>query len=720
MHQTKLGNSFRLGYCLIQPSTLSIQLDGCEKQTLQPKFVEVISYLAEHYPRVIPRQELIDTIWNGNDSVGEKALTNAVWHLRQHLKSPDAEKEIIETIRKVGYRLVIAPQWLDEVGAPASYPAKPDRQPDHRVSGRDGTSITKGLLKFVAYSVVVPCSILLSWYYLTQYEPIQEPDIQRVTTDPGSELYVAPSPDGRYIVYHWRTFGQPINLFMRDLEQPQMPARQLTFDNLRQRFSVWSNDGQYLYFHRRNRLQSSCEILQIKVDTNQEKPIASCGLNSGFIYMDISPDDRILAFQGYDDKTNSRGIYFVELDNPGAEAVRFSCTVDCDYTDRDMAFSPDGQHIAVTRRRNSYDENIYLVDLATKNARQLTEGEENITGLTWHTDSTKLVYATERADVSSGYIIDIHSKKIHSLNIDGFGFPAYSRKTGELFYEQRVRQSKILSLQLNNTVSRTPFPVVESKFSHHSPNYSKRMDKIVYVSNESGHYELWTADSDGRNRQQLSRLKTNVRYPRWSNGDSRVVFIGQAESNRGDAIYIMDTESGKLSTLSTDYDDFDRPSWSYDDSAIVVGVYENSTSEIYQFDIDNGTARQLTADSGRFGIMTTPTTLVYTRHGRGLWQRDIDTDAPPVEKIDSRVFSHPYAWTYAAGGVYFRRNRSDHHQIIHYDFDQQRLTTLVRLPIRTFRSYGTLSFLPQEGKLLYAGTEYPQADIKKMKHPLLP
>ena len=718
MNHMEPDRGFRIGSCLVQPNSLSIQVDGAEKQTLQPKFIEVIAYLAAHYPRVVPRQELIDAIWSGNEHVGDKALTNAVWHLRQSLKTSEDDDEIIETIRKIGYRLLPAPQWLQESdtekqpGASSSPPS-----PSPVTSAR--ASIVKTVAQVVAYSLLLPGAILLGWYYLTTQGQKNGPVSQQITREPGSERHAAPSPDGRYIVYRWQSFGQSVNLFMRDLQQPQMPARQLTFDQARQRFSVWSNDGQYLYFHRRNTLESVCDIVQLKVATKQERRVAGCSLQSGITYMDISPDDDVLAYQAYSQETGSGGIYFVDLADPTAEPARFSCAVDCGYRDRDMAFAPDGLKIAVTRRTSSFNENIFLVDLATKEAEQLTVGEKNITGLTWHPDGKRIVYSAEYADVRYGYVVDIDSKKIQKLGVADFAYPAYARQTGELFYEQRAFKSKILSLQLDNDISRTPFPVVESRFSHHSPHYSARAQSIVYVSNESGHDELWMADSDGKNRRQLTYLKRSVQTPRWSHAGDRVVFIGPDDDDLGETIYVIDIESGKLAEVPVAFNEYGRPSWSYDDNAIVVAVYGNVPDELYQITISDGTLKQLTFDGGRFGVMTSLSTLLYTRTGRGLWQRDIHAGNPAGERVDGRLFSHPYAWVYHNGGVYFRRNRSDHHEIIYYDFKQDSFTTLVRLPIRTFRSRGQLSFIPQEGKLLYSGTQFPQVDIKKLTHPLL-
>jgi DNA-binding winged helix-turn-helix (wHTH) protein len=105
----KFDQAFIIGKCKVIPIEYAIKFDGLSKQSLQPKFIELLCYLAKHFPRVIPRDELIENVWAGNSYVGEKALTNAIWHLRQSLKGVNKEGDAIETIRKVGYRLLVAP-----------------------------------------------------------------------------------------------------------------------------------------------------------------------------------------------------------------------------------------------------------------------------------------------------------------------------------------------------------------------------------------------------------------------------------------------------------------------------------------------------------------------------------------------------------------------------------------------------------------------------------
>ena len=69
--------------------------------------------LVARYPEPITREELINHGWEGNFYVGEKALTNASWHLRKAFKELDPEQTYIKTLRKTGDRVLLKPEPID-------------------------------------------------------------------------------------------------------------------------------------------------------------------------------------------------------------------------------------------------------------------------------------------------------------------------------------------------------------------------------------------------------------------------------------------------------------------------------------------------------------------------------------------------------------------------------------------------------------------------------
>jgi len=700
----KFEQAFKIGFCEVIPIEYAIKFEHQDKQSIQPKFIEVLCYLAEHYPRVIPREELIENVWGGNAYVGEKALTNAIWHLRQNLKGADADNEVIETIRKVGYRLLIEPELV--------------KQDTTRQRSQQESSISK-TERIKQYSAIAVFFLLLFWltfHFINDTQKTQQHHITQITTEPGAELFASPSPDGRYVVYKWLIADKAANLYLHDTQQPELAAKQLTFNRDVKGLSVWSNDGQFLFYTRKNEQNKYCEVVRLKVSSNQEKKIADCPLNGGYSYIDISPDDTRLAYRSYSEPADENGIYFISLTEKNAKPYRFSCANNCGYEDRDFAFSPDGKSIAVTRRVNRFNENIYLVNIATLAAEQLTFNEEDIVGLTWHPQGKKLIFGTQRADVRNGYVLELSNKTLTPLNIDGFSYPAYAKKSGQLYYQQRDEKYHIASLQVNQDIATSPFPVIQSDFNHHYPDYSAVTNKIVYVSNESGYYELWSANTNGSERKQLTNLKKTIRYPKWSHDGTRVAFLAPVEDNSGDKIYILDVNSLNISIVPSPFREHNRPTWGFDDKSIISAIYDHEYTDLHQISIADGKAKRITFDGGRYAIMTSPETILYTRVKDGLWLKNIEGDAPPLNKISGKNFNATYTWTYHKNKVYFRHNNPNNHHIAYYDFSKQQEYPIVRLPLRTFEAYGTITYLAGADKLLFAASQYPQADIKLLEH----
>ena len=724
-----LNDNFTIGNCHISPIDFSIKITGQKKQSLQPKFIEVLCYLAKHYPRIIPRDELIDNIWGRDSYVGDKSLTNAIWYLRKSLNQVDGNDEVIETIRKAGYRLLVKPHWQTSQNTDSKNNAV-GHSIDNIVSNetvQHHTKTNKITLKqsFIAATFMVIATAIFILSPSINDAPFK---ITTITQQPGSELFPAISPDGRYLVYSQVSTNQPTNLFMLDTWQPKSPTKQLTFDSATEGHSVWSNDGQYLYFSRKDKANNYCKYIRLKVSSQQETPLANCPLQGVYYYIKISSDDKTLAIYNRDKLAKRSGIYFLDVstninatEKPN-KLVRFSCDKDCKYKDRDMAFSPNGKYIAVSRRINRFDENIHLVNLKTKKSTQLTFGEEDIVGLTWHSDSDKIIYGAVRADIRHGFVLDIKSKSSQALNLVGFSYPSYAKNSHQLFYQQRIEGYYLNSLPLNNSIASSSFPVIKSHFNYNSPDYHAGNNLLIFTSNESGFYELWSSQPNGSNRKQLTNLKKNIHYPKWSHDGSKVAFLAPLSADKGDSIYIYSLADEKVSLLKSPFKKHNRPSWSFDDKKIISAIYAEQHTDLYSINIKDASTQRLTFDNARFGIMTSDSTLFYTKLKRGLWQKTLSHDNNKNKEkaisskniIDGALFKSLYAWSYEKGNIYYHKNFSDHQQLLIFSIDTQKSTPLVRLPLNSLAKNESITYLPKLETLIFSSVTYPQANIKRI------
>lgn len=709
---------FKLSCFTITPREYSIEVDQGDKFALQPKFIDVLVYLAAQYPRLVSRQELIDNIWDGNNFVGDKALTNAIWNLRQKLRQ--GNNQPIETVRKSGYRLLIAPDYLAPEEAPVVL-----QHSDNTVDTTIETSTKRkqpGTLHGLLISLVLLLGIVCwnLYHYWQEHSKPTQVVLSNITTDPGREIYPVVSPDGRYLIYSWRPINEAPDLFIKDLTQPDLLPRQLTFSKESEGRAVWSLDGDYVFFVRKSWDKQHCDIVKMTLVTAEQTIIGQCPPAVTFS-LALSPDGNTLAFTGISDGYANSGIYFLDLTDDNAVAERFSCGDECAYYDRDFAFSPDGRYLAVSRRVESLVEDIFLIDRSTGDTRQLTVGEGDIKGMSWHPDSKRLVYGTKNSGAREGHVIDISSGTISELNVLGFSFPSFIPHSNELVFHAWDTKAHISYMPLSEGMAATPFPLIQSEYSHSSPHYSPAVGRLTYVSNESGYNEIWTSASDGSDRQRLTNLETNLRSPRWSHDGKKIAFIGPQQETLGNNLYVLTVKTRQVKKLTTSFNKHYRPTWLIDDSALLAAASDNNRSRLYAFPLDGSEHRMMLNHRVLFAIQKQDGSIWFSKGSKsGLWKLPGgQTTAEPIQVLDPAVFGVRYNWVVTDHGVYYQVDYADHHRINYYAFGDKTVTSLVKLPIRTLNRYGSFTYTPELDKIIFSQSDYPQVDIKRLAHPLL-
>ncbi len=113
---------FKVGDWLVDPRANRIEREE-EVRSLRNKAMELLVLLAQNAGSVVLRDEIVEKVWDGNDYVAAKGITNTIWTLRQTLGDTADEPVYIETIAKRGYRL-LCPVLL--IPVPASFPVLPD------------------------------------------------------------------------------------------------------------------------------------------------------------------------------------------------------------------------------------------------------------------------------------------------------------------------------------------------------------------------------------------------------------------------------------------------------------------------------------------------------------------------------------------------------------------------------------------------------------------
>ena len=120
--------------------------------------------------------------------------------------------------------------------------------------------------------------------------------------------------------------------------------------------------------------------------------------------------------------------------------------------------------------------------------------------------------------------------------------------------------------------------------------------RIYFVSDRSGHKEIWAMDYDGANQHQITHLGTISLSPRISPDGSRLAFSSLNQS--GWDIIMYSTELNRTIAFPRFGGTNLSPSWSPDGTRLAFSSSRNGPPNIFLADTSGGNLRRLTSDKG--------------------------------------------------------------------------------------------------------------------------
>ena len=291
----------------------------------------------------------------------------------------------------------------------------------------------------------------------------------RLTSNPAPDVGPAWSPDGRYIAFLRQSAGGGAYYLVPSLGGPERKLTEAYNSEIVRGHQLdWSPDGKYLAAADQNSPQDRVRILLLSVDDGQRKIV-----------------------------TSPPGPY---LATP--------------------AFSPDGKTLAFVEGSDFLANDLHVVPVAGGEPRRLTFDRQRIAGLAWTSDGKGIVFSSNRGGLFSLWRISASGgapEPLSAVGEDAFA-PAISRQGNRLTY---------LRLREESSIWRTPGPnsrgqqglfskLISSTRKDSEPDISPDGKRIVFSSDRSGSWELWTCDSEGQNAVQLTSFGgPEGGSPRW-------------------------------------------------------------------------------------------------------------------------------------------------------------------------------------------------------------
>lgn len=528
----------RIGEHVIDVGALRI-VTRPESARLTSKAMAVLIELVRQVGATVTREQLLDRVWAGRVTTPD-VLTQAIKELRRALADDAKPARYIETIPKVGYRLIAPVLVLDGPGTGVLVEGEAASMPltDASTGAADALALAlaeepprrRGAaakrVACAAAALIVVAVAALGYYRLGDRsgahgsERWQVGDLRALTSDPGAEYRPRLSPDGTrvaFTAFDPQTHSE--RLVMRSIEPSQRIV--LTQGNgAVEGVPVWSPDGQHIAFERLG--PNYCEMFLVAGLGGPEQRIRTCqDANSN--YFDWTPDGRgLVSSERADGGKGDFELFRFDLASGRKEALSYERAEDSQ--DLDARYSPDGRLLAFRRGLAPYSD-LFVMPAAGGRPRQVTRVSARIRGYAWTSDSRSLVYASDHSGVSALYAVEVEDGHAQALGIAPAAYPDAGRSGESVVYEiTRTRERlKRLSLAPDDASARLLGP---STGNDYGAVLSPDGRRVVFSSDRSGQRQAWLYDFDADAATQLTDAPSSpILSVRWSPNADRILAV---------------------------------------------------------------------------------------------------------------------------------------------------------------------------------------------------
>jgi dipeptidyl aminopeptidase/acylaminoacyl peptidase len=392
------------------------------------------------------------------------------------------------------------------------------------------------------------------------------------------------------------------------------------------------------------------------------------------------------------------------------------------------AFSPDGRWLAFLRWENGATYSLWAVPQPGGKPKLLVTSPIPITSFAWQADSRTMIYGG--GPMSTGELREVTIDGHHALAPFGLEGPpdqiTISPRGGRLAYVLANLDANIWRLPLGRDAeksSQSPEKLFASIREEMDPAYSPDGKSIAFVSNRSGHWNLWMGNAEGSGLREFEAQKLLPFHPAWS-PDSREIAFDSSASGKGE-IWVVAAVGGPPRRLVAMPGGAQVPSWSRDGKRILFYTNAEGTRQIWEIPVAGGAPVQLTR-GGTYDA--SESTDGYLYHGSvlspGVWRMPLAPRAGDgsLSKQDGEliratlpVTGHRF-WTLGPRGIYFVDARSEPARLEFIDLTLGKLTVIAALAKPPAKFTRGLSVSPDGRYALYCQDDIDRYEIRVVEN----
>lgn len=545
---------------------------------LEPRIFELLLALLTAEQQQLSREQLIEQVWQGR-VVSESAINRAVSLLRKALAQLDPSQPYLETLPKVGYRLLVPVTWvaagtvdvatpseaLPEIPAPTSSGAQiaagaalaPEPQPTSpNLLQRSGWWLPLLLLMLLALNLYWQQQQLAS----APVPVIASPTPR--TSDEGVETQLSLSRDGQWFSYlqqngersRWflqptaaATAASPSAPVKQQLLQVEVPDGDLRFTSL-------SPDRKWLLYELCQ--QQLCQ-LWLKASPIAVTAEADAAVESDFVLrqnpqqadqlllqlpfdsqlqLSWQHDSQAFYFRQRPDKTKPYAVSRFDLATRALQQLTQPVTPGGDMA---LAISADASKLAVVSYLQQAKSLLRVYQRSDMKLLAEQEVPFAVATISWQNDEQLLFGCGEQICRWR-----LASKQVQPLLHTGAAVQSLFWQSGQLWYA--TLQAKMAIWRQPRPVADQPWPAAQKHVASSRIDWMPRVsgEDLVFLTNRQGEQQIWRKTA-GQSEQLLATLPPPAEFVRLAlSADGKELVFSQQG-----AIYLLQIASGKLQQI---------------------------------------------------------------------------------------------------------------------------------------------------------------------------
>ncbi|MFD2166651.1 winged helix-turn-helix domain-containing protein [Thalassotalea euphylliae] len=604
-----------------------------ESQTLAPKALSVLTYLAEHQGKVVSQDELMEHVWK-DTIVSPNTLQRSIAQLRKALGDDGKVQVYIKTHAKKGYSLECDVRWSEQL----EHVAKQHIQTSDSAVG--STSETQTESNFpphvqantdsnngILYLVITIAFIAALVYLLTpgsNHPMLNIGEIRALTATDNKEVDGIYSPDGKYVVFHrYSNEFCKNNIWAKNIETQE--EFQLTNNLNSYGAHSFSKDGKSLVFVQSKTCEEPIDqkmcyhLMSLDFEKALQSPreprtLLECK-NSIIRNPKWMNNDRIALLQKSTDRWKLVSYSPTENESETIFRVDNGNVVDYDYTPRDNLLS------VITTDQN----NDYFLSILTP------EGEINSHAKIIYPESISRFRAiAPNFSPLSEQLIFSTGRQLFTLSLDGkvspislpldrpMGTPVLHPNGERMLATKGNFNDDIVAISLNDfSLEGEPSNVriiERSNVSDSEARFQPNGDLMAFRTQRSGQAHIWI--SDGEKPVQLSHFPMDSFLFSFLWSDDGKSILANANSQLTKL-----TLDGQLKAYPLDYPVIDLFDWHSQTNTILANIKINGLAKFAEVNLITGDFDVINDKRVSLALKNADGQIIYTDHMDRFWRQ---------------------------------------------------------------------------------------------------